>query len=171
MGKLNIGTNNPYFTLENPFFDLRRELFEYQKVKVPKIEKVIFNNPATVVIWSDGTKTIVKCQPGDKYSEEVGLALCISKKYLGNKGNFNEVFKKWIPPVIIPSIGTKIQIIDAGYGALGANGRKGVVTERTHDSGIYASEPGYNVACDGRVWRINSNAKIKILSEKVKEVK
>ena len=61
------------------------------------IKNVIFNNPATVVNWEDGTKTVVKCQPGDTYSEELGLAMCISKKFFGNKGNFNEVFKKWIP--------------------------------------------------------------------------
>ena len=66
-------------------------------VKNPSIKKVIFNDPATVVIWSDNTKTVVKCQPGDVYSKELGLAMCISKKFLGNKGNFNEEFKKWIP--------------------------------------------------------------------------
>lgn len=61
------------------------------------IKGVIFNNPATVVIWEDGTKTVVKCQKGDTYSEELGLAMCIAKKFFGNKGNFNEVFKKWLP--------------------------------------------------------------------------
>ena len=65
----------------------------------PTIKNVIFNDPATIVIWSDGTKTVVKCQDGDTYDKELGLALCISKKFLGNKGNFNEVFKKWIPEV------------------------------------------------------------------------
>lgn len=65
--------------------------------KKDPIKKVIFNNPATIVMWSDGTKTVVKCQPGDTYDAEKGLALCIAKKYLGNKGNFNEVFKKWVP--------------------------------------------------------------------------
>lgn len=65
--------------------------------KNPEIEKVIFNDPATIVIWKDKTKTAVKCQEGDTYSPELGLAMCIAKKYLGNKGNFNEVFKKWIP--------------------------------------------------------------------------
>lgn len=60
------------------------------------IDRVIFNAPATIVIWSDGTKTIVKCQPGDEYNKETGLAMCIAKKYLGNKGNFNEVFKRYI---------------------------------------------------------------------------
>ena len=61
------------------------------------IKRVIFNDPATIVLWRDGTKTVVKCQPGDTYDAEKGLALCIAKKYLGNKGNFNEVFKEWIP--------------------------------------------------------------------------
>jgi hypothetical protein len=61
-----------------------------------KIKEVIFNDPATIVIWSDGTKTVVKCQPNDVYSKETGLAMCIAKKFLGNKGNFNKVFKKFI---------------------------------------------------------------------------
>lgn len=60
-----------------------------------KIERVIFNKPATIVYWEDGTKTVVKCQKGDTYNKEQGLALCFAKKALGNKGNFNEVFKKY----------------------------------------------------------------------------
>lgn len=59
------------------------------------IEKVIYNEPATIVMWSDGTKTVVKCQDGDYYDPEKGLAMCIAKKALGNKGNYNNVFKKF----------------------------------------------------------------------------
>lgn len=62
---------------------------------LPKIEKVIFNNPATVVCWSDNTKTVVKCQNGDTFTKDVGLAMCIAKKALGNKGCFNDIIKKW----------------------------------------------------------------------------
>lgn len=61
------------------------------------IKKVIFNDPATIVLWADGTKTVVKCQEDDVYSEEMGLALCFAKKALGNKSNFNNIFKKHIP--------------------------------------------------------------------------
>lgn len=76
----------------------REYLAETRKAdRVIEIKTVIFNDPATIVIWLDGSKTVVKCQPGDTYSKETGLALCIAKKYLGNKGNYNEVFKKWIP--------------------------------------------------------------------------
>lgn len=61
------------------------------------IDRVYFNDPVTVVLWKDGTKTIVRCQEGDTYSAETGLALCFAKKALGNKGNFNDVFKKHVP--------------------------------------------------------------------------
>lgn len=61
----------------------------------PAIKNVIFNNPATIVFWADGTKTVVKCQDDDEFDMEKGLAMAISKKALGNRGNYNEVFKKW----------------------------------------------------------------------------
>ena len=60
------------------------------------ITKVIFNSPATIVMWSDGTKTIVKCKKDEKFDPEKGLAIAISKKFLGNKGNYAKTFKKWI---------------------------------------------------------------------------
>lgn len=61
-----------------------------------EISKVIFHNPATIVFWEDGTKTVVTCQEGDLYDREKGLALCFMKKALGNKGQFNEILKKYI---------------------------------------------------------------------------
>lgn len=64
---------------------------------VSAIKKVIFNYPATIVIWQDGSKTVVKCQDGDIYDPEKGLAMAISKKALGNKGNYCNEFKKWLP--------------------------------------------------------------------------
>lgn len=60
------------------------------------IKDVIFSPPATIVLWEDGTKTVVKCQNNETYSKEVGLAMCICKKAYGNKGNYNNVFKKFI---------------------------------------------------------------------------
>lgn len=59
----------------------------------PGIKKVIFNDPATVVIWDDGTKTVVKCSEDDTYSEWSGLAFCICKKLMGDE--FHKVFKHW----------------------------------------------------------------------------
>ena len=60
-----------------------------------EIEKVIFNDPATIIFWSDGTKTVVKCA-NEEFDKEKGLAMAICKKVLGNKGNYFNEFHKWI---------------------------------------------------------------------------
>lgn len=63
-------------------------------IKVKPV-KVIFNNPATIVVWDDGTKTIVKKQKGDRYDKEKGLALCYMKKALGNTSRqLNDALRK-----------------------------------------------------------------------------
>lgn len=62
----------------------------------PQIKKVHFNNPATVILWTDGTKTIVRAQDGEAYDPEKGMALAIAKKFLGNKGNYYNVFDKYL---------------------------------------------------------------------------
>ena len=61
-----------------------------------EIKKVIFNCPATIVFWSDGSKTVVKCGERDTYDPEKGLAMCIVKRYLGNKGNYYNELRKWL---------------------------------------------------------------------------
>ena len=59
------------------------------------IEKVIFNGPATIVFWTDGTKTMVKCSDDEIFDAEKGLAMAICKKALGS--NFRKVFKAHVP--------------------------------------------------------------------------
>lgn len=61
------------------------------------IKDVIFNDPATIILWKDGSKTIVKAQEGELYDPEKGFAMAIAKKVLGGQGNYFEVFKKWVP--------------------------------------------------------------------------
>ena len=60
----------------------------------PEVKKVIFNEPATIVYWKDGTKTVVKCQKGDYFDLEKGFAMAFLKKCWGNKGNFNDNLRK-----------------------------------------------------------------------------
>lgn len=59
------------------------------------IDKVIFNDPATIVFWKDGSKTVVKAE-NEPFDEEKGLAMAIAKKALGNKGNYYNIFKEHI---------------------------------------------------------------------------
>ena len=98
---------------------------------IPEITKVHFNEPMTIVLWDDGTKTVVKCQEGDTYSKETGLALCIAKKALGNMPNFNNVFKKWIPEEETSTskpTGTTIDI-SSSFAAVGKS--SGILSELT----------------------------------------
>lgn len=59
------------------------------------VVNVIYNDPATVVIWDDGSKTVVKCQEGDIYDPRVGLLMCFAKKLFGNTGRYNDVIREW----------------------------------------------------------------------------
>lgn len=65
-------------------------------VKGSVVKKVIFNAPATIVYWSDGTKTVVKCSKNDVYDKEKGFALAVAKKFFGNKGNYKKEMKRWV---------------------------------------------------------------------------
>ena len=48
-----------------------------------KPTKILVQGTATIIWWSDGTKTIVKCQKGDKMDPEKGIAMCVMKKFMG----------------------------------------------------------------------------------------
>lgn len=64
-----------------------------------EIKKVIYSGPCTIVIWADDSKTIVRCQDGDRYSKEVGLLMCLAKKVWGTNAsgsNFNDYISKVI---------------------------------------------------------------------------
>lgn len=72
------------------------EYTDYYKHDLPEIADVIFSGPATIVQWKDGTKTVVKCSEGENFDPEKGLVMAITKKALGNKGNYYETIKKWL---------------------------------------------------------------------------
>lgn len=65
-------------------------------------------------------------------------------------------------------VGTRIEIIDAGFGALGANGKTGEIVGNgvSHNHGLFFSDPGYNVRLDNEeVWRISDRAIVKVVGK------
>lgn len=95
---MNINITKPFFT------DVPDKKDSYHINCVPPIKKVIFSEPATIVIWEDDTKTIVKAGKNDKgkqekYDPEKGLAMAICKKLFGTNAsgsNYYDVLKKWL---------------------------------------------------------------------------
>lgn len=76
--------------------------FLTKKIQLPKtykeiaddiVKRIIFNPPATIVLWQDGTKTVVKCQNGEEFDPEKGLTMAIVKKIYG-LGVFNKMMEK-----------------------------------------------------------------------------
>jgi hypothetical protein len=91
------------------------QIYKERRVKsMYAIKKVIFNSPATIVFWMDGTKTVVKAQGDDIFDPEKGLAMAISKKALGNKGNYCNELKKWLPEEKVLKDPTRIAIYNTG---------------------------------------------------------
>ncbi len=119
------------------------------------IDKVIFNDPATIILWKDGTKTVVKCSEDDTYDPEKGMAMAIAKKALGNKGNYCNVFKKWLPeeeecidlPFMLRFINESLQ--RALYRVFGTTGEKcqQVVEEKVRVINDIEHLSGMNIEC------------------------
>ena len=80
------------FICENLVEEVYQEILEEEIVM---IKRVLFNDPATIVWWEDGTKTVVKADE-EMFDPEKGLAMAIAKKYFGNKGSYWNVFKEYI---------------------------------------------------------------------------
>ena len=56
------------------------------------IKKVIFHDPATVIYWSDGTRTVVKVH-NEPFDKEKGFCMAIMKKALGDR--YHKFFKEY----------------------------------------------------------------------------
>lgn len=69
----------------NPF----RYTTVHKQTYLPWPRDVIFNAPATIVFWDDGSKTVVKLMDGEEFNPEVGLAMCFCKKVMGDG------YKRW----------------------------------------------------------------------------
>lgn len=86
--------NNPVYVtypLEN---ELKIPVIPLTSRPTPK--EVIFNPPATIVYWMDGTRTVVKCSEEDLFSEEVGFVMCFVKKCLGNKHSCSTYIREFL---------------------------------------------------------------------------
>lgn len=95
IGWKKLSDNNGYLdtdTVTEKIFKEEMKMAEKTRFDMykPKISKVIFNDPATIVFWTDGTKTIVKCGENDDFDPEKGIAMACMKKLLGtNKTGSN----------------------------------------------------------------------------------
>lgn len=59
------------------------------------IERVIFSGSKTIVLWTDGTKTIVSCGEGDAFDPYAGFCAAVTKKVFGSTSQAKKVMEKY----------------------------------------------------------------------------
>lgn len=67
-----------------------KELNKKKTIKVPMPKKYIINKGATVLIWNDGEKTVVKRCEDDEFNKRLGFLTAFFQHYCGmskNKAN------------------------------------------------------------------------------------
>lgn len=62
----------------------------------PEALRIIPNPPYTIVLWKDGTKTIVKCTEDDNYSVGAGFAAAVVKKLYGGKNESGSAVRRYV---------------------------------------------------------------------------
>lgn len=65
-----------------------------ERLPFPDVKKVIFSGPKTIVLWADGTKTIVSCGEGDTYDYYSGFCAAVVKKLFGSTTHAKKVLGK-----------------------------------------------------------------------------
>ena len=63
---------------------------------IPDIDRVVFSEPATIVFWTDGTKTVVKCMPGEKFEKYAGFMAACMKKMFGSTSRAKAIMNECI---------------------------------------------------------------------------
>ena len=69
-------------------------LINYVGFLSPDVIRIIFNPPATIVFWTDGTKTIVKCAEGEKFDPYTGFCYAYTERYFGPLSHIKKVCQK-----------------------------------------------------------------------------
>lgn len=101
---------NPFTWDPNNDFDNMKDAYAYinhdiavtnaiydsiTKKNEPKIKKVIWSGNKTIVIWEDGTKTMVSKTPGDFYDPYAAFCAAIVKKLYGNSTRARKAFEEF----------------------------------------------------------------------------
>lgn len=57
-------------------------------------KRIIKSGPATIVIWEDGSKTVVKIHDGDKDDLHTAFCAAVTKKVYGSNSKLKKVLEK-----------------------------------------------------------------------------
>lgn len=78
--------------------EYKKGLIEGREIvwKSISVDRIIFNDPATIVFWKDGTKTVVKCQEDQTFNPYFGFCAAIAKKLYGSNSRLNRIVETYL---------------------------------------------------------------------------
>lgn len=68
----------------------------FNQLPFPDIKRVIYSGPKTIILWTDGTKTIVSCGEGESYDHYTGFCAAVTKKLFGSTSHAKKVLGRVI---------------------------------------------------------------------------
>ena len=74
--------------------DFKKKKADIYMKKNMTVKRVVFNDPATIVFWGDGTKTVVKCSPGETFNKYYGFCAAVTKRIFENNSRVNKIVKE-----------------------------------------------------------------------------
>lgn len=95
-------TDNSHVVIDGVKIDCRNIVGIYEPKwcvtdkDLTKVKKIIFNPPATIVIWKDGHKEVVKCSDDEEFEPEVGVAMCFMKRIFESRHKFTKLVDGFI---------------------------------------------------------------------------
>ena len=94
MSSGSIIVNSKGFTID--LAEIGRKIRRHRN-RYGTIEKVIFNKPAVIIIFKDGTKEIAKCSENDDWDPEKGFVIALLKHYI-YKSDLGWLMRKYVDP-------------------------------------------------------------------------
>ena len=72
--------------------EVEEEYYEFDDL----VKRIVFNPPATIVFWFDGTKTVVKCSKGQPFNPYYGFCAALAKRMLGHNCAINRHIDEYV---------------------------------------------------------------------------
>lgn len=85
-----IATADLYKHFANSFYGLKP-----RNMYLPEIKNVVISEPYTTIMWTDESKTQVKCMDGDQFNPEHGFVMAVLKKLM-EKPDKPNAYSKWV---------------------------------------------------------------------------
>ena len=71
--------------------DQKYEFAQKQINSLLGVKRVVFNDPATIIFWADGEKTVVKCSEGETFNPYMGFCAAVAKRVYGNNSRVRKI--------------------------------------------------------------------------------